>query len=124
MEVIWTSSKKLRSYDLDLQRPDAFDLALHFVTRFEKHGRDAREANARGRSGANDVARLKRHPGREAFDGCRNIKDHVASVAVLHDLAIDSANQANLLRIRQRALMHNPRTERTEGVERFSLAPL
>ena len=45
MEVIWTSSKKLRSYDLDRQRADAFDLALHFVTRFEKYGRDAREAN-------------------------------------------------------------------------------
>src|SRR6187397_1192385 len=99
MEVIWTSSKKLRSYDLDRQRPDAFDLALHFVARFEKHGRDSREANTRRRAGADDIARLQRDPGREAFDGRRNIKDHVASVAVLHDLAIDSANEANLLRI-------------------------
>ena len=108
MEVIWTSSKKLRSYDLDLQRPDAFDLALHFVPGLKTRAGRA-EPTPEG------VPVLMMSPGQASSRqrGFRWLSEHQRSCRecrVLHDLAIDSANQANLLRIRQRAIMHNPRT--------------
>src|SRR4029453_1763271 len=110
--------------DLDLKDADSFDVPFDLVPRFQKHRRHAGETDARGSARADHIARLQGDAGGKIFDDRSNIEDHVAGIAVLHDLAVDAADQADLLRIGEGALVNDPRPHRAEGIERLSFEPL
>ena len=114
----------LRLGDLNLQRADAFYFAFDFIAGLEKDRRYASKTDAGRSSRAYDVAGFECHAARQALNGGCDIKNHIARIAILHDLAIDPANEAQLLRIRERAFVNDPRADGAKGIQRFSLEPL
>src|SRR5262245_19534172 len=116
--------KSLRRSNLDVKGSYSFHFPLDFVPWLEKQRRNAREADARRRPRADDVAGLQGHAGGEALDRSRNVEDHVARIAILHTFAVYPADEAQAVRVGQRALMDNPRADRAEGIESFAFEPL
>src|SRR5262245_27751273 len=103
--------------DIDAQGSYARDLDLELVAGLHPERRLAPGADAVGRAGGDDVARLQRGHGREIFDDGRDIEDHVIGRVVLHHLTVQPRRELQPLRVLHDVGGDQPRAERPGGRE-------
>ncbi|MCE3520193.1 hypothetical protein LXJ58_36155, partial [Escherichia coli] len=82
-----------------LDEADSLDLAAYDIALLQEDGRLAGHADAFGRAGRDEVARLERERGREIADLVGDRMDHLARVRALSKFAIYPACQRERLRI-------------------------
>ena len=97
---------------MTLKSPDAGDLDLDLVAALHPERRLAAQADAVGRAGGDDVARLEPGHGREIFDDGGDVEDHVIGRVVLHGLAVQPRRELEPLRVGDHVGRHHPRSER------------
>src|ERR1700733_10852565 len=85
--------------DIDAQCPYAGNLDLDLVAPLHPERRLAAHADAVGRAGGDDVARLQPGHGREIFDDSGDIEDHVVGRVVLHGVAVQPRRALQPLRV-------------------------
>ena len=81
-----------------LELADAGDRDPHRVAALQELRRGKADADAGRRAGRDEVAGLKRQPGRDRRDERRDVEDEVARVRVLAQLAVDPAFDVEVLR--------------------------
>src|SRR3954452_8625347 len=111
------------SGEAGLELADAGDRDPHRVAALQELRRGKADANAGRRAGRDEVAGLKRQPGRDRLDERRDVEDEVARVRVLAQLAVDPASDVEVLR-RDLVGGRDPRPHRAEAVERLAEEPL
>src|SRR5215470_1473563 len=116
----WRS--RLRSDDPVGEHSDLLDLGFHAIPGLQvvAGGR----AHAIGRAGGDDVAGQERHGLREHLDALVDGEDHLAGVARLTDLAVDTHGDVEGLRIGQLVGGDEHGAHGTERVQRLALEPL
>ena len=103
---------------------DSLDLDLHRVAGLQEDGRVAESADAPGRSGEDQVARLERAGVRQEAHDLGDPEDHLGRRRVLHGLAVDAGEQALVLRVAELVGCDDHGADRAEGVEALSAHPL
>ena len=96
---------------------DPFDRDLHHIAGLEELL--AREPDAGGRAGEDQVAGLKRHPRREVRDLLGQREDHLARVGILLDHVVHRELDGDVLRVGHVVGRHDPWSERAGAVEAF-----
>src|SRR5271170_5220555 len=89
---------------------DLLDPQLHHVAGLEELATAG--ADARRRASEDEVARIKRHAGRQLLDLLGEVEDHVAGIGILFQYAVDPQLEPELLRIADVARRHDPRPKR------------
>src|SRR5258708_40289895 len=105
-----------------LELADLLDPELHRLARAQEAL--ARHADARGRAGHDEIARLQRDARREHLDLLGDGEDHLVAVRVLHQLIPDPELEPERLRIADLRRGHDPRPERTGAVEALLAHPV
>src|SRR5260221_682911 len=105
-----------------LELADLLDPELHRLARAQEAL--ARHADARGRAGHDEIARLQRDARGQHLDLLRDGEDHLVAVRILHQLIPDPQLEPELLRIADLGSWHDPRPERTGAVEAFLAHPV
>src|SRR5882724_2158266 len=110
------------SQDEIVQLADAGDACGNPVARFQKLPAGA--ANARGRSGQDDIARPQGQPARQIRDLLRDRENHPACIRALLHLAVDKERDSQFLRIGDLRRRNDPWPERARGVETLVSEPI
>ena len=106
------------------ERAQVIDLDLDDIARLEPDRRLARHADARGRAGEDQVARLQGENSREISDQLVDLEDELAGARVLHGLAIQPQADAEVVGVGNLVGRDQLGTDRREGVERLAGHPL
>src|SRR5258708_515313 len=105
-----------------LELADLLDPELHRLARAQEAL--ARHADARGRAGHDEIARLQRDARGQHLDLLRDGEDHLVAVRILHQLIPDPQLEPELRRTADLGSWQDPRPERTGAVEAFLPHPV
>src|SRR5260370_32589392 len=104
--------------------PYALDLDPRAVASLEKYGRLHHRSHPARRAGENQVTGFQRHRTAEMGDLVEYIENHMLSIGVLPNLAVDRTSQLKTVRIAEFAGGDEPGAARRTGIERLPQAPL
>ena len=104
--------------------PDVLDGHVNGVAGHEKDGGLASESHATGCSGKDHRARKQRCACRKKRDQFGNRENHIGSVGILHNLAVEHTGQPEILGIGEFIRSHQLGPQGAEGVKTFAAHPL
>src|ERR1700722_14604424 len=102
----------------------ALDLDPHAVASLEKYGRLHHRSHPARRAGENQVTGFQRHRTAEMGDLVEYIENHVLSIGVLPNLAVDRTSQLKTVRVAEFVGGDDPGADRCMGIERLAQDPL
>src|ERR1700722_11584372 len=121
--MIWILSSDFSHHRVS-QAPEAFSLCDDGLARTQPTLRSTRKANARGRSGANDVTSLERCNRREVCDEVGYSKDQLARIRMLQDFIADREPDVERMWVRHFILGDDRWPKRRERIETLPQRPL
>ena len=114
MTIAEATGASFALHHLLLLLAQAIDAERYHVAGFQERRRLHAEADAGGRAGDDDVARLQDEILRAAPDQVAAVEDHGRGIAALALFAVDVEPHGKLLRILELILGDEPGTERAE----------
>src|SRR5512132_1575216 len=101
----------------------ACETDLNLVAILQVNWRVHKNADARRRAGADNVAGPQRQVLRDEFNELRYLEDQVAGVGLLPQLAVDAQFDVERVRVAKLIVSDKPRAARREGIQPLCARP-